>query len=179
MYVGNYSDEDYNRLFRMRRDTFDLLLKYLVSKFPTITVDHIAGLEPVTPKKKLEITLFYLKSSKSLRCIVDKFNVCDSTVINAKDEVVDLLCKSQAAFASSGQQRRRQHSWKKTFENSQASLVCHWSENFCSNNIYCEQRFKKEDFNKNLVVVLRFLQNPVDKDKLLLNYYNDHYNWLN
>lgn len=94
----NYLDDDYQRLFRMKPDTFNVLLQYLRMKYPSIDMPYSGGLQPVSAKKKLQVALMYLSSQMTLRRIGDILGIADSTVMVAKDEIVEMLCRSAKYF---------------------------------------------------------------------------------
>lgn len=87
--VKNYGPEDFRRIFRVSRETFDVILRYF-KDMPSLHVDlHHGGRKPLTVEKQLLMTLWYLGSHDTVHRIADRFGVSESTVLKSRNKIVD------------------------------------------------------------------------------------------
>ena len=78
--VPQYSDEQFRRLFRMSGDTFENLLSYLKG-CEELSTKGYGGRTPITVRKQLMITLWYLGGLCPIIRIADRFGVSESSII--------------------------------------------------------------------------------------------------
>lgn len=86
----SYSEEDFFRLSRMRKTTFDILLTLLLQTPDFKTVWYM-GRKPMEPCKKALVALLYLSSTQTIRQIEDKFNVADSSVYKCRNDFLEAI----------------------------------------------------------------------------------------
>lgn len=92
-----YCEEDFHRLFRMRTDSFKLLLEEL-GTHPEYIPHWTQGQQPISVEKKTLIGLSYMATSMSLRKIGDQFNSADSSVLKAVDQFCQVLANIKEKY---------------------------------------------------------------------------------
>ena len=85
--VPQYSDEQFRRLFRMSGDTFENLLSYLKG-CEELSTKGYGGRTPITVRKQLMITLWYLGGLDPIIRIADRFGVSESSIILCRNRVM-------------------------------------------------------------------------------------------
>ncbi|KAI5725475.1 hypothetical protein M8J77_015974 [Diaphorina citri] len=90
VWIDRYTEEDFRRLFRMRPQSFENLLKVITEENPDFETAWISGKEPVTPRKKALIGLKYMGFKQTIRELGDQFNLSDSATLHA----IDSFCLS-------------------------------------------------------------------------------------
>ncbi|KAI4455474.1 hypothetical protein MML48_9g00002310 [Holotrichia oblita] len=73
-WIPLYLEYDFFQLFRMTRDSFDILLSDI--HCPEINKVFTGGEVPITGEKMLMMTLWWLGKGEALISVSDKFNVC-------------------------------------------------------------------------------------------------------
>ncbi|XP_061164362.1 uncharacterized protein LOC133173399 [Saccostrea echinata] len=88
--VPLYSDASFRRMFRLSRQTFQILSSYL-EEVPEMKKDGNGGKERMSPQKDILTTLWYLGTLDSIDRIADRFGISPSSVIRARDRVMNSI----------------------------------------------------------------------------------------
>ncbi|XP_061166373.1 putative nuclease HARBI1 [Saccostrea echinata] len=88
--VPLYSDASFRRMFRLSRQTFQILSSYL-EEVPEMKKDGNGGKERMFPQKDILTTLWYLGTLDSIDRIADRFGISPSSVIRARDRVMNSI----------------------------------------------------------------------------------------
>lgn len=92
--IKNLKDEDFRRLTGVKKDTFNLMLKYLYKDLEKKkkTGKHMIKL---TIEDKLLLALEYLRENRTFYHIAASYNVNESTAIRTSHWIEDVLSKCQ------------------------------------------------------------------------------------
>lgn len=88
--VSKYSDSDFKRIFRLSRPTFDTIKGFL-QDCHELVVEGQGGREPISVKKQLYVTLWYLGGSDSIIRIADRFGIAESSVVVCRNRIIDTI----------------------------------------------------------------------------------------
>lgn len=95
--IPGYTDEDFRRMFRMKPETFEILLGHLKT-LPEIQPLGHGRRDPISIEKQLLITLWYLGGIDSIRKIADRFGVSESTVVMCRNKIIAALIGMRKNF---------------------------------------------------------------------------------
>ncbi|XP_033749184.1 protein ANTAGONIST OF LIKE HETEROCHROMATIN PROTEIN 1-like [Pecten maximus] len=90
--VHNYLPDDFKRLFRLSRGTFETLLSNLADIPELARRRTTAGRPEVSLEKDPLMTLWYLGSQETVKSISDRFNVQVFTFIAHNRRILDVCC---------------------------------------------------------------------------------------
>lgn len=88
--VSRYSQEEFKRMFRLSRPTFESILN-LLNQCPELYVHGHGGREAIPPEKQLLVTLWYLGGTESIIKIADRFGISESSVVLSRKRVFSAL----------------------------------------------------------------------------------------
>lgn len=88
--VSAYDEQTFRRMYRMSRCNFDILFNHL-KDFDELTSKGFGGKPPISPRKQLLVTLWYLGSLDTINRIGDRFGISDSSVIMCRDRVMSAV----------------------------------------------------------------------------------------
>ncbi|XP_060083120.1 putative nuclease HARBI1 [Ylistrum balloti] len=89
--VPDYREEEFRRMFRVGRQTFDILCGYFTNSPHFPQKEGFGGREPVAIKTQLLVTLWYLGGQETIIKIADRFGMSESTVIMCRKKVVNFI----------------------------------------------------------------------------------------
>ena len=87
--VPLYTVSDFKRCFRMRRRTFEVVLKAFANRCEIPQQLDRGGRQPVSVEKHLLITLWFLGNQEPFRNVADRFNVAESCTFNCCGEFAE------------------------------------------------------------------------------------------
>ncbi|KAL5013286.1 hypothetical protein ScPMuIL_007556 [Solemya velum] len=90
--VPLYDNQRFRRMFRMSRNTFELICTYM-KDLPEMTTDGAGGREPISIEKQLQVTMWYFGTLDTIDRIADRFGVSLSSVIRIRDKVTGAIVR--------------------------------------------------------------------------------------
>ena len=87
MYSSRLHDDEFRRFYRMDKSTFRALTSFLNPQ----TRSHQGGRVQVSPHKMVGITLFYLGSKVTYKCLSGIFGLSEECVFHITEYVMQLL----------------------------------------------------------------------------------------
>ncbi|KAK3104952.1 hypothetical protein FSP39_013940, partial [Pinctada imbricata] len=97
--VRNYLPDSFQRFFKVRRETMEVLCSTL-AQHPSLSTRNVPGGRPSIPlEKKILMTLRYLASQETIYELSDRFGLTEHCFLKCKKQVVKAaVCKNDLQF---------------------------------------------------------------------------------